>query len=42
MDDTHAKVLIALDGTDAGDRAFKYLLENKVLRPDTHVFRKLS
>ncbi|SJX61269.1 uncharacterized protein SRS1_10264 [Sporisorium reilianum f. sp. reilianum] len=33
-----AKILIALDGTDAGDKAFRYLLENKLLRTDSHVF----
>ncbi|KAJ1034405.1 hypothetical protein NDA18_001266 [Ustilago nuda] len=33
-----AKILIALDGTEAGDKAYKYLLENKVLNTDSHVF----
>lgn len=33
-----AKILIALDGTEAGDKAFKYLLENKLLKTDSHVF----
>lgn len=33
-----AKILIALDGTEAGDKAYKYLLENKLLRTDSHVF----
>ena len=33
-----AKILIALDGTEAGDKAYKYLLENKLLKTDSHVF----
>ncbi|EST06216.1 UspA [Kalmanozyma brasiliensis GHG001] len=33
-----AKILLALDGTDAGDKAFTYLLSNKLLRTDAHVF----
>lgn len=33
-----AKILLALDGTEAGDKAFSYLLDNKLLRPDSHVF----
>ncbi|KAN0061141.1 hypothetical protein ACQY0O_006876 [Thecaphora frezii] len=38
LDDDLAKVLIALDGTEAGDRAFKFVMENKVLRHDSHIF----
>lgn len=33
-----AKILVALDGTEAGDKAYKYLLENKVLNTNSHVF----
>ncbi|SPO21690.1 uncharacterized protein UTRI_01173_B [Ustilago trichophora] len=33
-----AKILLALDGTDAGDKAYTYLLNNNLLRTDTHVF----
>ncbi|PWZ03184.1 adenine nucleotide alpha hydrolases-like protein [Testicularia cyperi] len=38
LDDGIAKILIALDGTEAGDKAFKYLLENRILKTDSHVF----
>lgn len=38
LDADHAKILIALDGTEAGDKAYKYLTENKVLKTDSHVF----
>lgn len=34
----HSKILLALDGTDAGDKAFKYLLQSKVLSKEAHVF----
>jgi nucleotide-binding universal stress UspA family protein len=38
LDDGVAKILIALDGSEAGDRAFQYLLTTRLLRTDSHVF----
>ncbi|PWN49127.1 adenine nucleotide alpha hydrolases-like protein [Violaceomyces palustris] len=32
-----AKILIALDGSEAGDRAFRYLVENNVMKESSHV-----
>lgn len=33
-----SKVLLALDGTEAGDKAFDYLLNNKTIAPGSHIF----
>lgn len=30
--------MLALDGTEAGDKAFAYLLENKTIAPGSHIF----
>lgn len=38
VSDGSSKILLALDGTDAGDKAFKYLLTAKVLSKDSHIF----
>lgn len=32
------KVLLALDGTEAGDKAFQYLIDSKTIPLDSHVF----
>ncbi|CEH14252.1 hypothetical protein CBOM_02117 [Ceraceosorus bombacis] len=34
----NSKILLALDGTDAGDKAFNYVLNSKVLAKDAHIF----
>ena len=36
--DGQSKILLALDGTEAGDKAFKYLLTGKVLSKEAHIF----
>ncbi|WFD42828.1 hypothetical protein MPSI1_001478 [Malassezia psittaci] len=33
-----SKVLLALDGTEAGDKAFNYLLTNKTIAQGSHIF----
>lgn len=33
-----SKILLALDGTEAGDKAFRWILESKVLSDQAHVF----
>ncbi|PWN22964.1 adenine nucleotide alpha hydrolases-like protein [Microstroma glucosiphilum] len=33
-----SSILIAIDGTEAGDKAFNYLLKSKVLSTNAHVF----
>ncbi|SNX82577.1 uncharacterized protein MEPE_01283 [Melanopsichium pennsylvanicum] len=38
LDAEKAKILIALDGTESGDKAYKYLLDNRLLKTDSHVF----
>lgn len=38
LPDDKSKVLLALDGTEAGDKAFNYLLENKTISSGSHVF----
>jgi nucleotide-binding universal stress UspA family protein len=36
------KVMLALDGTEAGDKALKWLLETKVVAKGAHVFSELA
>ncbi|WFD33315.1 RSC chromatin remodeling complex ATPase component [Malassezia cuniculi] len=36
--DDRTKVLLALDGTEAGDKAFNYVIENKTIPKDSHIF----
>lgn len=31
-------MLLAMDGTEAGEKAFKYLVENKTISKASHVF----
>ncbi|KAI3628220.1 hypothetical protein GLX27_000080 [Malassezia furfur] len=38
LPETQSKVLLALDGTEAGDKAFDYLLNNKTIAPGSHIF----
>lgn len=38
VDSQQSKILLALDGTEAGDKAFKYILESKVLSNQAHIF----
>lgn len=33
-----SSILIAIDGTEAGDKAFNYLLKSKVLNQESHIF----
>ncbi|WFD29110.1 hypothetical protein MSPP1_000115 [Malassezia sp. CBS 17886] len=33
-----SKILLALDGTESGDKAYNYLMENKSITPGSHVF----
>ena len=33
-----SKVLLALDGTEAGDKAFNYVMENKTIPTGSHIF----
>lgn len=33
-----SSILIAIDGTEAGDKAFHYLLKSKVLSTNAHIF----
>lgn len=37
-----SSILIAIDGTEAGDKAFNYILKSKVLSTDAHVFSKFE
>lgn len=38
VEPSQSKILLALDGTEAGDKAFKYVLDTKVLSKDAHIF----
>ncbi|WFD03002.1 hypothetical protein MOBT1_001691 [Malassezia obtusa] len=38
LPDHQSKVLLALDGTEAGDKAFDYLLNNKTIAQGSHIF----
>lgn len=38
VQDDNSKILLALDGTDAGEKAFNYVLNSKVLAKDAHIF----
>lgn len=33
-----SSILVAIDGTDAGDKAFNYLLSSKVISSNAHIF----
>lgn len=33
-----SKILLAIDGTEAGDKAFRWILDSKVLSSEAHVF----
>lgn len=34
----HHKVLLALDGTEAGDKAFQFVLDNRAINEHSHIF----
>ncbi|KOS16468.1 universal stress protein [Malassezia pachydermatis] len=36
--DKKYKILLAMDGTEASDLAFKYVMEKKVFNPESHIF----
>ena len=33
----HEKVLLALDGTEAGDKAFQFVLDNRTINEHSHI-----
>lgn len=38
LPEQQSKVLLALDGTEAGDKAFDYVINNKTIAPGSHIF----
>lgn len=36
--DENSKVLLAIDGTEAGEKAFQFLLKSQILNRDAHIF----
>lgn len=38
VEEGQSKILLALDGTEAGDKAFQYILTSKVLSNQAHIF----